>query len=42
MVIHQPTSSTISPVMSFADLFGIYADAPISLDEGNLADVLIP
>lgn len=33
MVIYQPVSSTPAPVMSLADLYGICADAPISLDD---------
>lgn len=40
MVIYQPVSSPPSPVMSLADLYGICADDPISIDNSCLDDVL--
>lgn len=40
MVIYQPISSTPAPAVSLADLYGICADDPISLDESGIDDAL--
>ena len=40
MVIYQPVPSDRSPAMSLADLYGICADDPISLNGGGIDDAL--
>ncbi len=40
MVIYQPVSSPPAPAMSLADLYGICANDPISLDDVGIDDTL--
>jgi len=40
MVIYQPVSSPPAPAVSLADLYGICADDPISIDDRGVDDAL--
>ena len=41
MVIYQPVPSDRSPAISLANLYGICADNPISLNEGGIDNALV-
>lgn len=40
MVIYQPVPLNLSHTISLADLYGICADDPISIDDGGIDDAL--
>ncbi|MDA0266339.1 MAG: hypothetical protein O3A14_05120 [Cyanobacteria bacterium] len=40
MVIYQPVEADAASVLSLADLYGICADDPISIDDAGIAEAL--